>query len=129
MTTILNLNSKTLKDFFNEFTLENGFSSVLLTDSTGFPIIHSSDDINDAETTAAIVSKIQQAISQVKDLLDMNILEEVTMLDNNGKRLVIRSFVTNSSTMFMVFIIPNRTIPYKRTMKKILQTITTEWAI
>lgn len=129
MNTQINLNSIELKETLKKLNKENGYWSILLTDNTGLPIIHSYDDNDDAETTAAMVSKIQQSISQVKDYVSTNNLMEISMMDDTGKRIVIRSFATNSSAMFLVFIIPNRSIPYKRTMKQLLHTIKTDWTL
>ena len=117
------------KEFFNAINLEGGFSEVLLTDDSGLPILSSSNETEDTEVTAAIVSKIQQSIFITKDHLQMNDLEEISLYDNNGKRLIIRPFKAGSSTMFLAILMPGKSMTYKRLLKKALREITRNWEI
>ena len=123
-------NQQYYKEFFNAINLEGGFSEVLLTDDLGLPIFSSSNEIEDTEVTAAIVSKIQQSIFITKDHLQMNDLEEISLYDNNGKRLIIRPFKAGTSTMFLAILMPGKSMSYKRLLrKKALREITRNWEI
>ncbi len=129
MEEITTFNPQTLKKIFSQYKLEGGFSSIILTDDSGLPIISSGDDSEDADNTAATVSRIQQTILQTKDHLNMTQLEEVALNDSNGKQLVIRPFNTKSGLMFLAVILPGKMISYKRIMKKVISKISREWII
>jgi len=117
------------KELFTEINQEGGFSEVLLTDDSGLPILSSSDESEDTEITAAIVSKIQQSVLLTKDHLQMGDLEEISLYDNNGKRLIIRPFKAGSSSMFLAILMPEKSMTYKRLLKKTLREIARNWEI
>jgi|WetSurMetagenome_2_1015567.scaffolds.fasta_scaffold27261_3 predicted regulator of Ras-like GTPase activity (Roadblock/LC7/MglB family) len=117
------------KDLFTAINLEGGFSEVLLTDDSGLPIFSSSNETEDTEITAAIVSKIQQSVFITKDHLQMTDLEEISLYDNQGKRLIIRPFKAGSSTMFLAILMPKKSLTYKRLLKKTLREVTRNWEI
>jgi predicted regulator of Ras-like GTPase activity (Roadblock/LC7/MglB family) len=129
MEEITTSNPMALKTLFSQYKLEGEFSSIILTDDSGLPIISSGDDSEDDDNTAATVSRIQQTILQTKDHLNMTQLEEVSLIDSNGKRLVIRPFTTKSGLMFLAVILPGKMISYKRIMKKVISKISREWII
>lgn len=108
---------------FSDIIREGGFTTIILTDESGLPIIASNSTGEDAEIHAATVSKIQHTISQTKDHLNMSDLEEFSMYDNSGKRLIIRPFKTSSSILFLALIIPGKLLPYKRLMNKAIKII------
>ncbi len=118
-----------LKNLFTEINRSSGFNCTILTDDSGLPIASSSDDTEDTDVTAATVSRIQQTVLQTKDHLNMGQLEEVSLNDSSGKRLVIRPFNAGSTLFFLAVILPNKSITYKRTMKKVISEITRKWTI
>jgi predicted regulator of Ras-like GTPase activity (Roadblock/LC7/MglB family) len=122
-------NQQFYKELFTTINHDGGFSEVLLTDDSGLPILSSSNETEDTEVTAAIVSKIQQSIFITKDHLQMSDLEEISLYDNNGKRLIIRPFKTGSSTMFLAILMPGKTMTYKRLLNKTLREIIRNWEI
>jgi predicted regulator of Ras-like GTPase activity (Roadblock/LC7/MglB family) len=123
------MNQVSLANLFTDITQEGGFSAIILTDESGLPIVVSSISGDDAEIHAATVSKIQQTISQTKDHLSMSDLEEFSMYDSTGKRLIIRPFNTSASILFLAILIPGKSMPYKRLMNKAIRIITREWNI
>ncbi len=102
------MNQLSLANLFTDINQEGGFSAIVLTDESGLPIVASSISGDDAEIHAATVSKIQQTISQTKDHLNMADLEEFSMYDNSGKRLIIRPFNTSSSILFLTILMPGK---------------------
>lgn len=123
------MNQLSLANLFTDINQEGGFSAIVLTDKSGLPIVASSISGDDAEIHAATVSKIQQTISQTKDHLNMADLEEFSMYDSSGKRLIIRPFNTSSSILFLTILMPGKSMPYKRLMNRAIRIITREWNI
>ena len=117
------LNQSSLTQLFSDLAQEGGFSAIILTDESGLPIAASYKEDDEAEIHAATVSKIQRTISQTKVHLNMSDLEEFSMHDNSGKRLIIRPFNTPSSIFFLAILMPQKSMPYKRQMNKVIRII------
>lgn len=117
------MNQSSLATLFSDISTEGGFSAIILTDESGLPIAASNKEGEDAEIHAATVSKIQRTISQTNIHLNMSELEEFSMYDNSGKRLIIRPFNTSSSIFFLAILMPLKSMPYKRLMNKVIRLV------
>lgn len=119
----MELDQRSLSRLLSEITEEGGFSYIILTDETGFPIAASSITGDDMEIHAATVSKIQQNLVQTKDHLNLADLEELAINDNTGKKLIIHPFTSGSSILFLALSLPTKAMPYKRLLSKLIRII------
>jgi predicted regulator of Ras-like GTPase activity (Roadblock/LC7/MglB family) len=106
---------------------QGGFEQTLLTDLQGLPIASSTMETDQSENQAAIVSMIQKLTGQINTSLNMSQTEEFVLYDQNGKKLVIRSFEANTTELILSVLIPNNQTAYRRLMSNVIKTIKLSW--
>jgi hypothetical protein len=57
----------------------------------------------------------------------MSQTEEFVLYDQNGKKLVIRSFEANTTELILSVLIPNNQTAYRRLMSNVIKTIKLSW--
>jgi predicted regulator of Ras-like GTPase activity (Roadblock/LC7/MglB family) len=106
---------------------QGGFEQTLLTDLQGLPIASSTMETDQSENQAAIVAMIQKLTGQINTSLNMSQTEEFVLYDQNGKKLVIRSFEANTTELILSVLIPNNQTAYRRLMSNVIKTIKLSW--
>lgn len=118
-----------LKNTLVELNSQGGFIISVLTDNMGLPIASSSDDMDDSEIQAAVVSQVQKLIAQIRSQLDMSDSHEFLLNDSRGKRLVCRSFMLGDSEMTLAILSEGRHKPYKRYTMNAIRQIQKMWKV
>jgi len=106
---------------------QGGFEHTLLTDLQGLPIASSTSDMDQSENQAAVVSMVQRLSGQINASLRMSQTEEFTLFDQQGKKLVIRSFEANNTELILSVLIPNNQTAYRRLMSAAIKSIKLSW--
>lgn len=112
-----------LHKLLNDLNTDGGFSITVLTDQNGLPIASSAGDSDDIDMQAAVVSKVEKIISQVKPQLGMAAMDEIAVNDVNGKKLVCRSFVANQVEFTLAILMDSRNKAYRRLTNKAIAAI------
>jgi predicted regulator of Ras-like GTPase activity (Roadblock/LC7/MglB family) len=111
-----------LKTLLDDLNTQGRYTLTVLTDENGLPIAASTGDEDDIEMQAAVVSRVQKIISQIKPQLGMGATDEISLNDVNGKKLVCRTFEANGSEFTLAILVDSRDRAYRRlTNKTIIQ--------
>jgi predicted regulator of Ras-like GTPase activity (Roadblock/LC7/MglB family) len=114
---------QSLQTLLNDLNLQGGYSVTVLTDENGLPIASSSGNEDGVEMQAAVVSKVEKIISQVKPQLGMAATDEISLNDVNGKKLVCRTFTTNGCEFTLAILMGSRDKSYRRLTNKTIVRI------
>ena len=109
-----------LQKTLNDLNIEGGFEITVLTDQNGLPIASSAGDSDEIDMQAAVVSKVEKIISQIKPQLGMAATDEIALNDVNGKKLICRSFVVGDGEMTLAILINSRNKTYRRLTNKVI---------
>lgn len=104
---------------------ERGFVEVVLTDAVGFPLAALASGA-EAEAPAAIAAFVQRMAEQARGRVGLGVMDEVTMYDEAGQRLVCRQFVAGEHTLILAAKIAPRT-PYRRATNRAIRQIQRVW--
>jgi predicted regulator of Ras-like GTPase activity (Roadblock/LC7/MglB family) len=122
-------NYANLKKTLTELNAQGSFIITVLTDNMGLPIASSSDDMDNSEIQAAVVSQVQKLIAQIRGQLEMSDSHEFILNDTKGKRLVCRSFMVDGTEMTLAILSEGANKPYKRIAAKAIRKIQNLWTI
>lgn len=114
---------KSLQALLEELNNDGGFSVTVLTDQNGLPIASSSGDSDDIDMQAAVVSKVEKIITQVKPQLGMAATDEISLNDVNGKKLVCRSFNLEGTEFTLAILVDSRNKAHRRLTNKAIAAI------
>lgn len=120
-----------LNELLTKLNQEGGFPISILTDSQGLAIAAAAEEGMNPDRQSAVVAFIQKTASQVSRQLGFSGSEEISLLDNEGKHLVCRSFKVNSMELILSVMIKDRTSSYRRltttAIKQIIEIWTDYW--
>jgi predicted regulator of Ras-like GTPase activity (Roadblock/LC7/MglB family) len=117
---------KTLQTIVQETAQENGFTSLVLTDASGFPLASSSSRA-EAETPAAVAALIQRVAERSRSHLGLEAMHEMTLYDAAGQLLVCRPFVSGEHTLLVAAMIPPHKT-YRRAMNRAIRLLQQAWS-
>ncbi len=108
---------------------EGSFSISVLTDLAGFPIAWAAQGDQDPDMQAAVVALIQKTARQVRDQLGMAQMDEISVFDAKGQRLVCRPFTANGHELILAVLVPSRDQTYRRLTNRAVRAIELGWKL
>jgi len=108
---------------------EGGFPISILTNHQGFPIASAASPDQDPERQSAVVALVQKTALQVRDQLGMAQMDEVSVYDKDGLRLVCRPFETNGYDLILAVLVPNKHTSYRKLTNKTVRLIRHSWKL
>ncbi len=106
-----------------------GFSISVLTDRQGFPLASAAANGEDADTQSAVVALIQKTASQASNQLGIGQMDEITLFDGEGNRLVCRPFEANGYSLILAVRIDDRHKAYRRLTNQAIRRIQKVWRL
>lgn len=95
------------------------FHAAFLTDQEGLPIVAIAPG-RDVGTDAAFLALLHRASQQVRRMLNLEQLDEMSLVDNAGTRIVCRYLPAAEQDLFLVVIGPAER-PYRRLTNRFLR--------
>ena len=108
---------------------EGAFLISVLTDLAGFPIAWAAVSEQDPDMQSAVVALIQKTARQVRDQLGMAQMDEISVFDAKGQRLVCRPFNANGHELILAVLIPQRDQTYRRLTNRSVRAIQIGWKL
>lgn len=121
--------SSDIAEKLNELNHIGGFSIAVLTDMQGFPIASATPEDKDPDRQAAVVAKVHKTIQQVGAHLGMGETDEISLFDQDGQRLVSRTFQVKNHELILAVQIPERKKRYRGLMNRIIKQIQAHWML
>jgi len=118
-----------LSQVLDTMTSEGGFLISLLTDKEGFPIASSTAADIDPERQAAVVALIQKTAVEARNQLGFGQMDEFSLFDTNGQRLVCRPFHINGEDLILAVVIVQKHQPYRRLTNQTISSIRQNWEL
>jgi predicted regulator of Ras-like GTPase activity (Roadblock/LC7/MglB family) len=106
---------------------EAGFPITVLTDKQGLVLAASSQAGMSATRQSAVVAKIRGAADLVAKQLDMGVMDEISLFDEDGQRLVCRPIAMRGEDLILAVMVPNRGQAYRRSTNKAITAIRRSW--
>jgi predicted regulator of Ras-like GTPase activity (Roadblock/LC7/MglB family) len=106
---------------------EAGFPITVLTDKQGLVLAASSQAGMNAARQSAVVAKIRGAADLVARQLDMGEMDEISLFDEDGQRLVCRPIAMRGEDLILAVMVPNRGQAYRRSTNKAITAIRRRW--
>ena len=97
------------------------FHAAFLTGPDGLPIAHAASE-RDADTDAAFLGLLHRVVQQVRQALGLADLDEVSLVDGAGTRIVCRYLPVNDRDLFLVVFLPARK-PYRRLTNRLIREL------
>ena len=116
---------KQVQEIIQQICQENHFTELVLTDASGFPMAASTDG-GSAEPSAAIAAMIQRVAEQASSRVGLGTMDEISMFDDAGQRLVCRQFMIGEHKLFLVAKMPAQTA-HRRATNQVIRQIRTAW--
>ena len=104
-----------------ELCQAGGFNAVFLTDHEGLPVAAVAPG-RDAESDAAFLALLHRAAQQVRRMLHLEQLDEMSLVDGAGTRIVCRYLPSGAQNVFLV-VIGSVDRPYRRLTNRFLREI------
>lgn len=120
-------NSSEISQLLVEMNRAGGFLVSVLTDREGFPIASASANGQNSDTQAAVVALAQKTVNQVRDHLGMAGMDEFTLFDEKGQRLVCRPFSVNDRELILAVLSPDKGKAYRRLTNQAVLAIQRMW--
>ncbi len=115
-----------IQDIVQQLSQQHGFTAVVLTDASGFPLASSLGG-GSAEAPAAMAALIQRVAEQARSHVGLGAMDEVTMNDEAGQRLVCRWFSAGSHKLILAIKVPPQ-MSYRRATNQAVKQIKEAWA-
>ena len=106
---------------------EAGFPITVLTDKQGLVLAASSQAGMNAARQSAVVAKIRGAADLVARQLDMGVMDEISLFDEDGQRLVCRPIAMRGEDLILAVMVPTRGQAYRRSTNKAITAIRRTW--
>jgi len=98
-----------------------GFQAAFLTDHEGLPIAAAAPK-RDTEADAVFLALLHRAAQQVRHMLNLARLDELSLVDGEGTRIVCRYLPVEEQSIFLV-IITAADRPYRRLTSRFLRQV------
>jgi len=122
------LKENPLVEALDQMNAEEGFPVSVLTNSQGLLIASSaSDEGQDPNKQSAVVAKVREVAHLVRSQLDMGVTDEITVNDENGKRLVCRPISVNGHDLILAVVVSSRGKAYRRATNNAIRGIRRAW--
>ncbi len=118
-----------LTQTLDQMNAEAGFPLSVLTNSQGLLIAASaSEEGQDPNKQSAIVAKVRETAQLVHSQLDMGVTDEISVYDEDGRRLVCRPMSLNGHDLILAVVVPTRGQSYRRATNNAISGIRRAWA-
>jgi predicted regulator of Ras-like GTPase activity (Roadblock/LC7/MglB family) len=124
-----NSGSTKITELINTMTEQGNFSITVLADRQGLPIAWSARTGQNPETQAAVVALVQKTATQVRQQLDMAQIDEVSLYDIKGQRLVCRPFKANEHDLILAVLVSDKNQTYRQLTNKTIYAIQRWWQL
>ncbi len=121
--------SSQLSKILHAMNQAGGFSVSVVTDRHGFPLASAAEPGQDPDTQSAVVALIQKTAGQAQNQLGLGQTDEISLFDNQGRRLVCRLFEANGHALILAVQIPNRHQTYRRLTNNAIRQIRRVWRL
>lgn len=121
--------SAKLSELLTEMNEQGKFSISVLTDQHGFPIASAAEPGEDAETQSAVVALVQKTAVQAHTQLGMAQIDEISLFDTTGQRLVCRPFNAKGFDMILAVRTPDRNQSYRRLTNQMITAVRRIWKL
>lgn len=118
---------KQIQEIVQQLGQQAGFHEAVLTDSMGFPIAAFITN-SSAEPSAAVSAMIQRVAEQASERVGLGAMDEVSMYDEFGQRLVCRRFLVGERVLFLTVKVPPQ-VSYRRVTNQAIHKIQAAWTI
>ncbi|MGA9396854.1 MAG: roadblock/LC7 domain-containing protein [Anaerolineaceae bacterium] len=119
--------SDTLIQLLVEMNQNGGFPISVLTDEQGLAIASASRVGMDADRQSAVVAFVQKMAGQVTRQLGMGATDEIALNDENGQRLICRSFRVSGHELILAVIVSDKGASYRRATNLVIREIRQTW--
>ncbi len=116
---------KQIQEIIQQLCQTHGFTAAVLTDASGFPMASSSGG-GTADAPAAMAALIQRVAEQARSHVGLGAMDEVTMNDEAGQKLVCRWFTAGDHKLILAVKVPPQ-IPYRRATNQAIRQIKEVW--
>jgi predicted regulator of Ras-like GTPase activity (Roadblock/LC7/MglB family) len=120
--------SNELNHLLETLNQEGGFPISILTDSQGLAIASAAEEGMNADKQSAVVAFIQKTAVQVSKQLGFSGSEEISLVDNDGRHLVCRSFKVKQFDLILSVMVPDRGTSYRRMTSNAIKRIIEVWS-
>lgn len=114
-----------VQDIIQQLGQQPGFIAAVLTDASGFPLASSSGG-GTADAPAAIAAMIQRVAEQARSHVGLGAMDEVTMNDEAGQRLVCRWFTAGDHKLILAVKVSPQ-VAYRRATNQAIKQIKQAW--
>lgn len=116
-----------LVGLISAMNLEAGFPIAVITDTQGLVVAASSQPGLNAAKQSAVVAKIRDAADLVAGQLEMGQMDEISLFDEGGQRLVCRPIAMRGEDLILAVMVPSRGQAYRRSTNKAITAIRRAW--
>jgi predicted regulator of Ras-like GTPase activity (Roadblock/LC7/MglB family) len=117
---------KQVQEIIQQLGQQSGFAAAVLTDASGFALAASAGG-GTADAPAAIAALIQRVAEQARNHVGLGAMDEVSMNDEAGQRLVCRWFTAGDHNLVLaVKVLPN--VAYRRATTQAIRQIKQVWS-
>ena len=124
-----NSGSTQLASILAEMNKEGDFPIAVITDIEGFPIAWDAASNRDPDMQSAVVALIQKTSIQVRDQLGMAHMDEISICDRQGQRLVCRPFEANQHQLILAVLVPDKKQSYRRLTNSAVRSVQRAWKL
>ncbi len=110
-----------------EMNQKGGFPISVLTDEQGLAIASASQDGMDVDRQSAVVAFVQKMACRVTRQLGMGVTDEIAVNDENGQRLICRSFRVADHELILAVIVTKRNTSHRRVTSYVINNIRQIW--
>ncbi len=121
--------STQLAKLLAEMNDQGNFPIAVITDIEGFPIAWAAMSDQDPDLQSAVVALIQKTAIQVRQQLGMAEMDEISVYDREGQRLVCRPFEANQHQLILAVLVPDKRQAYRRLTNKAIRSIQKIWKL
>lgn len=121
--------STQLAKLLAEMNGQGNFPIAVITDIEGFPIAWAALPDQDPDLQSAVVALIQKTAIQVRQQLGMARMDEISVYDREGQRLVCRPFEANQHQLILAVLVPDKRQAYRRLTNKAIRSIQKIWKL
>ena len=118
-----------LAKILTQMNEQGNFPIAVITDRHGFPIASAASPGEDPDMKAAVVALIQKTANQVSSQLGMAKIDEISLYDTDGKRLVCRPFFAKDHEMILAVLITDKEQTYRRLTNQAVYAIRRQWKL
>lgn len=113
-----------------QMNIEAGFPLSVLTNSQGLLIASSVSDLGqDPNKQSAVVAKVRETAHLVRSQLKMGVTDEISVYDEDGRRLVCRPLSLNGYDLILAVLVPTRGQAYRRATNNAINDIRKAWTL